>query len=510
MREKRLYEASLKGDIQSLTELMQEDELILEHRVPITCFNETPLHVAAMKGHVNFARAILQEKPDMVTELDSRGRSALHLASANGHVEIVKFLVTADPNVCFTEDEDGWTPLHLAAKKGRVEVVNELVQARPEVMPYPLNPAKAISIIHSYLIFNGLEALKHLVEADHNVLNYQDGDGNTILHKVTALKQTEVLEYAVSTSTELKINMVNAKGLTALDVIVQMPADFKTRQVHELLVKAGAKRGEISAMGHNINPLGAIEVDEIDEISTRVSVTVPAKPPSLRRPKSQHKIKNIKKMLKRKQGMLLMAATVIATMSYQAGLNPPGGVSDDQKIVSKYNGQNVTVQAGTSIMAAVDPKSFFLFWIFNTASFIGSISIILLVMSGLPLLRKRAFVWVLIGAICVITSLMAITYLVTLPAITPLLPESNWSWNVSVHIVKNSVRPLIGLVGSILLVHMFRFIMWIGKLWKYRKDKWVSREGDEVVEESWGQQVDGNALYAFDVKRKRLKRVLSD
>ncbi|KAM7515705.1 hypothetical protein LguiA_005288 [Lonicera macranthoides] len=465
MREKRLYEASLKGDVQSLTKLMQEDELILEHGVPITCFNETPLHVAAMKGHVDFARAILEEKPDMVTELDSRGRSPLHLASANGHVEMVKFLVTADPNVCFTEDEGGWTPLHLAAKKGRVDVVNELVHMRPEVMMNSLNPAKAISIIHSYVIHNGLEALKHLVEADHNVLNYQDEDGNTILHKVTALKQTEVIEYVLSTSTELKINMVNAKGFTASDVIAQMPTDFKTRQVHELLVKAGTKRGELFAMGH--------------EISTPVSVTVPPKPPSIRGPKSQHKIKNIKKMLKRKLDMLLMAATVIATMSYQAGLNPPGGVSDDQKIVMKSNGETVTVQAGTSIIAAVAPKYFFLFWMFNTASFIGSISIILLVMSGLPLLKKRAFMWVLIGAVCVITSLMAITYLVTLPAITPSHPESHWSGDVIDRIVKNSVWPLIGLVGSILLVHMFRLIMWIRKLWKYMKDKRVSREEDE-------------------------------
>ncbi|KAM7515693.1 hypothetical protein LguiA_005276 [Lonicera macranthoides] len=104
---------------------------------------------------------------------------------------MVKFLATSDPNICFTEDEDGWTPLHLAAKKGRVEVVNELVQARPEVMMYPLNPATAISITHSYVLCNGLEALKHLVEADHDLLNNQDGDGNTILHKVTAIKQTE-------------------------------------------------------------------------------------------------------------------------------------------------------------------------------------------------------------------------------------------------------------------------------------------------------------------------------
>lgn len=72
-------------------------------------------------------------------------------------------------------------------------MVKELVQAWPEMMMYPLKQVKAISIVHSYVICYGLEALKHLVEADYNVLNSQDGDGNTILHKVTALKQTEVI-----------------------------------------------------------------------------------------------------------------------------------------------------------------------------------------------------------------------------------------------------------------------------------------------------------------------------
>ncbi|KAM7515711.1 hypothetical protein LguiA_005294 [Lonicera macranthoides] len=469
MREKRLYEASLKGDVQSLKELLQEDELILEHRVPITCFNETPLHVAALKGHVDFARAILEEKPDLVTELDSRGRSPLHLASANGHVEMVKFLVTVDPNVCFTEDEDGWTPFHLAAKKGQVEVVKELVQARPEVMMYPLNPVKAISIIHSYVICNGLEALKHLVEADHNVLNYQDGDGNTILHKVTALKQTEVLEYAVSTSTELKINMVNANGFTALDVIEQMPKDFKTMQIHDLLLKAGAKRGgELSAMEHDTNQLGPIGVDEFDEISMPVSVTA-----------SQHKIKKIKKMLRRKQDMLLMATTVIATMSYQAGLSPPGGVWGDDKVILNSSGQNITVKAGTSVLAAVEPNYYVHFWIFNTASFIVSISIILLVMSGIPLLRKRAFMWLLICAVWVTTAFMAVTYLVTLPAITPWDPDFHWTWHVTDKIISGSVWPLVGLGGLIFLVHMFHYIRRIRKQWKDKEDKMVPSDEDE-------------------------------
>ena len=106
---------------------------------------------------------------------------------------MVKFLLAKDSDVCLMEDEFGRTPLHLAAMvKGRVEVVNELVQARPEVIMYPLNKTKTIMILHLYVIRNGHEALEKLVEVDPTFLNSQDGEGNTILHKVVALKQLQV------------------------------------------------------------------------------------------------------------------------------------------------------------------------------------------------------------------------------------------------------------------------------------------------------------------------------
>lgn len=80
------------------------------------------------------------------------------------------------------------------------------------------------------------------------------------------------------------------------------------------------------------------------------------------------------------RGNLLVAATVIATLSFQAGLNPPGGVWQD----SNNNGHI----AGTSIMASTDTNAYFNFVSFNTVALASSSCIILLMVSGFPLNSK--------------------------------------------------------------------------------------------------------------------------
>ena len=76
-REKKVYEASVTGSVSLLKQLMAEDALLLA-RAAITCFNETPLHVAAMLGHLDFTKYLLTQKPDMTMAVDSRG---VHLST---------------------------------------------------------------------------------------------------------------------------------------------------------------------------------------------------------------------------------------------------------------------------------------------------------------------------------------------------------------------------------------------------------------------------------------------
>ncbi|KAE8124861.1 hypothetical protein FH972_019708 [Carpinus fangiana] len=67
-----LYEASRNGRISTLTTLIQREARILD-RVSLTSFSETPLHLAALHGHLEISRLILSKKPSLAKEVDSLG-----------------------------------------------------------------------------------------------------------------------------------------------------------------------------------------------------------------------------------------------------------------------------------------------------------------------------------------------------------------------------------------------------------------------------------------------------
>ncbi|XP_018727032.2 ankyrin repeat-containing protein BDA1 [Eucalyptus grandis] len=392
-REKRLYEASLGGCVESLAQLLQEDQLILA-RASVTCFDETPLHVACMLGHVHFAKALLAHKRDLAMELDSQGRMPLHLASANGYVEIVRELLQSDPLACLVHDEDGRTPLHLAMMKGRINIVIELVKARPEVAEHRLSHGQ--TTLHLGVRHNRLETLKVLVEMvrDGDLVNAQDDEGNTILHLAAANKQIETVKYLLQRR-EVDVNTTNRNGFSALDIVEHFPKDFKVIELRELLVHAGASRAirlpiltTHQAIVDNTNEENSIVVVDLASVAPPSTNTPPIKafpPESFSGDIRKQKEDKPEEWIEKKRNSLMITATVIAAMAYQAGLSPPGGLwNDDQKAKD----DTILYYAGTSIMAANSQEISPRFWTCNTVSFLASLSTIFLLMSGLPLGKK--------------------------------------------------------------------------------------------------------------------------
>ncbi|KAF8400553.1 hypothetical protein HHK36_013852 [Tetracentron sinense] len=446
--ERRLYEASLSGNVLSLNELMEKNELILD-KISVTCFDETPLHVAAMRGHVDFAKAILSRKPKLATELDSDGYSPLHLASAEGYVDIVRDLLLQGTDLCLARDQDGRTPLHLAAAKGRVDVIKELVQARPEVTRVTVDRGE--TVLHLCVKHNRLEALKLLVESenDDEFVNSKDDDGNTILHLATAKKQIETVKYLLTRIHEGQVNALNGNNFTALDVIEHCPRDLKCMEIREFLREAGALRARY-VPPITCNPDGIIKGSEISPVAARSEAVAPPVVHQSETPPPSRGSSWNDDCFKDKRATLMIAATVIAGMGFQAGINPPGGVwnEDDE-------GNNAR-RAGTPILAEKQPAIFAVVMFFNTLSFITSLSILLLLAGGLP--RKRRFcLRILVAAMWVTVTCMALAYLFSMMA----TDNNSTSYNYIIAVF--SLLAWLGFVGIVFLVHTVRFAI---RMWR--------------------------------------------
>jgi len=85
--------------------------------------DESPLMLAALKGHLELADMLVQKGAD----INKTGWTPLHYAASGGHVPIIKLLLENDAYVD-AESPNGTTPLMMAAMYGTPAAVNLLLQ----------------------------------------------------------------------------------------------------------------------------------------------------------------------------------------------------------------------------------------------------------------------------------------------------------------------------------------------------------------------------------------------
>ncbi|KAF7119660.1 hypothetical protein RHSIM_Rhsim13G0216300 [Rhododendron simsii] len=164
------------------------------------------------------------------------------------------------------------------------------------------------------------------------------------------------------------------------------------------------------------------------------------------------------KWLAKKRTALIIVAVLLATMAFQAGVTPPGGIWPDN------NGH----RGGQAVMAYNYPHLYKYFLRSNTVGFVASLSTILLLISELPF-NKRRYVWALVAIMCLAITSMALTYSFSITVVTP-----KWERTALSRTIEVAVVVWCSVTAIVLLVHAIRTIASIvGK--KKSRDKAVRR-----------------------------------
>ncbi|GAB4842599.1 hypothetical protein Ancab_012575 [Ancistrocladus abbreviatus] len=403
-----LHEAAIAGDVHTLNALIQKDPLILDRITYLTFSDQTPLHIAAVIGHSDFAASILTHSPGLASESDSLGRTPLHAAAIEGRVGVARELLRVNSDACLVRDKEGNIPLHLAVMEGRIEVASELARTRPESAQVGLGfDGCGGSVLHLCVKFNCLEALKVLIEAvnDENFLNLKDEDGNTILHLAVMFKRFEITEYLLSVSGVVS-NALNGNDFTALDLMENSPTrDFKTLQILNILLLSGAQRAR------DLNP-STYHLPETGTSLPPKSTTVQQLEPNSRADvNGSHGLEHLR-------GALILTASIIAAATFI----PPSNWDETH------------------------------YFSLNAASLVLSFAVVLLLTSGFPLNNKLC-AWIVMSIMFATLYCMAFNFMSTTSSY-----EDRGSFVLAVVLVLLVWCPLLGLVW---LVRTVKLIIWL-------------------------------------------------
>ncbi|XP_060670138.1 ankyrin repeat-containing protein BDA1 [Ziziphus jujuba] len=251
MDHERLKNVAQEGDIDMLYNLIQEDPYLLD-TIDASPFIDTPLHVAASRGKVQFAMEIINLKPLFVRKLNHHGFTPMHLALFNRKTDMILRFLDHETDLVRVRGREGKTVLHYVAENGEDHVHQEeklhLLAKFLSACPLSIRDVtnRSETALHIAVKNHNLRALELLLKGlqrsfnihdIRNIIELKDGEGNNVLHIATAANQPRVIKLLLEN--KIDVNARNSKGLTALDI-----SDPHNREVRESLLHSRALSSE--------------------------------------------------------------------------------------------------------------------------------------------------------------------------------------------------------------------------------------------------------------------------
>ena len=157
----------------------------------------------------------------------------------------------------------------------------------------------------------------------------------------------------------------------------------------------------------------------------------------------------------------MVVATVITTLTFQQAASPLGDVWSQSGNVTFYTGHNIKVDAGTSVIGSIDPLYYFYFIIFNAISFITSVIVTFLLISGFPV-KNKICMGLLTIALCTTLAFLVITYITIVYMVTSFsLYYLKYKEDFSIQIWV--LGSLVVVISLVFLLRLICFLVWLGR-----------------------------------------------
>ncbi|VVB07119.1 unnamed protein product [Arabis nemorensis] len=260
------------------------------------------VHAALKSKNTDVLDVILNEFLSLVDEPDDEGRTCISVGASVGFKEGLCKVLDRTTLSIFKCDKDGSYPIHMAVEKGHEDVVRELLRRFPDSIEL-INKKGQNSLHIAAKSGKARTDMTNLCKKNH-LIEEQDDDGNTPLHLATIHwrpRKVWTLTGPASTTTKV-LNIRNAKGLRPLDIAeAELQHAYVFRERMTLMVLLGVYKPK----GISWLPMSGMTLKS-----------------RLKKPRDCD-------IYKDRVNILLLVATLVATMTFAAGFTMPGGFYSD-------------------------------------------------------------------------------------------------------------------------------------------------------------------------------------
>ncbi|PIN06264.1 26S proteasome regulatory complex, subunit PSMD10 [Handroanthus impetiginosus] len=263
--------------------------------------SKSPVFAAIRRRNIDVVRLLWEKDPSLFQLRNRRGENPLHAAVHMEYTEGVKFLLDKHYEFAYQKEEQGFYPIHSASNKDLVDIIKLMLHSRPDIREL-LTP-HGQNMLHAAARSGKYKAVEYMLKMPEleKLINEKDKGGNTPLHLATICGHTKVVGILVR-DRRVNLKLVNNNYQTALDI---------AEEQMEMGLTSFQKMQRLTCMALRVG--GAPRAHQ---------------PETLRRLSIRLADQQEAESWRDKINVILLVATVIATVTFTAGFAIPGGYNN--------------------------------------------------------------------------------------------------------------------------------------------------------------------------------------